>query len=188
MRKVPLGAYLQRHRRNRAFYSILVISILIGLVAADRLGLLAYRGNDLTRYHNKTFLIARVIDGDTLAIDVPDNNKPTTRVRLWGINTPELARPRENQPAEPFAEEAKAFAERLCADAKVKLELQPHYPRDKYDRIVAYVILPDGRVLNELLLTAGLAVHDSHFAHRDLDRYRLLQEQAQFDRIGIWKK
>jgi endonuclease YncB( thermonuclease family) len=46
--------------------------------------------------------------------------------------------------------------------------------------------LPDGAVLNEQMLLAGLAVADDRWPHRHDDRYRLLQLQAQRERVGRW--
>ena len=56
--------------------------------------------SDLGRYDRKSFTVVRVIDGDTLDIDIADStgNWKTTRVRLWGVDTPETHHPNIKSP------------------------------------------------------------------------------------------
>ena len=49
--------------------------------------------SDIEKYHAKSFTVVRVVDGDTIDIDVADGNYPHTRIRLWGIDTPETKSP-----------------------------------------------------------------------------------------------
>ncbi|MHC4596883.1 MAG: hypothetical protein ACYS19_18295, partial [Planctomycetota bacterium] len=44
---------------------------------------------DFQKYHTKTFTVVNVVDGDTVDVDVPDGEYKYTRIRLWGIDTPE---------------------------------------------------------------------------------------------------
>jgi hypothetical protein len=48
---------------------------------------------DFEKYHKKTFTIVNVVDGDTIDIDIPDGKYERTRIRLWGIDTPETKNP-----------------------------------------------------------------------------------------------
>lgn len=98
---------------------------------------------------NESVTVDYVHDGDTL--DLEDGRK----LRLIGINTPELAR--DKQPAEPYAEEAKRRAMHYVPrHSRIDLiyGLERH---DRYGRLLVHVILPDGRNLNRLLLHEGLA-------------------------------
>lgn len=164
---------------------IAVVATIV-LIVVDRQGLLLEKGGDLARYDGRTFRVVRVVDGDTLLIDAPDGRDPTTRVRLWGIDAPELARPREGIAADPLADEAHAFARRLCEAKTVRILLESHDTRDKYNRVLAYIELPEGAVLNEQLLVAGMARADGRFPHRWSQRYELLEKQARYDRVGLW--
>ena len=67
-----------------------------------------------------------------------------------------------------------------------RLHLEPHRLRDRYDRLLAYVELPDGKLLNEEMLAAGLARADSRWPHRNSDRFKLIEAQARRDRLGLW--
>ncbi|MDM7322436.1 MAG: thermonuclease family protein [Gammaproteobacteria bacterium] len=89
-------------------------------------------------------------DGDTLHLS------DGRRVRLIGINTPEVAH--DGRPAEPLAEEARARLKRLVHDAKGHLGLRlGEEPRDRYGRLLAHVFLPDGESVQARLLAEGLA-------------------------------
>lgn len=183
-----LGAFLRRLRRRRAVAAIVAVCVLAALVLADRHGWLLNEGGELAAYDGRWFEVARVIDGDTLDVAAPDGRSPVTRVRLWGIDTPELADRREGRAAEPLAEEAAALARDLCAGRRVRLHLESHRLRGRYGRVLAYVELPDGARLNERLLEAGLAAADDRWPHRHVERYELLEQQARFEKLGLWAK
>ena len=183
---VPLGQYIGR-RRVRSWVTIcLAVGVLLLLSVADYRGWLLYGGGDWERYEGRFFLVTRVVDGDTLDIDIADRDRPTTRVRLWGIDTPELARLDRGRPAEPFAQESAERARRLSEGQRVRLHLEPHSMRGRFGRLLAYVELPDGSMLNERLLVDGLARADDRFSHRWVERYSLLELQAKRDDVGLW--
>ncbi len=93
--------------------------------------------------------IVRVIDGDTIEVASLPGIAPTERVRLNGIDTPERAN--------PFGPEATAYTKTLLPEgSSVILEFDVRL-RDNFGRYLAYVFLPDGRMVNALLLEAGLA-------------------------------
>ena len=185
---MPLGRYLSRRRAWRRWGVVIAGVLFAALVAVDRSGYLLDRGGDWARYEGKAFHVTRVIDGDTLEIAVPDGNRPVTRVRLWGIDTPELARQDTGRPAEPFADEAAAYVRGLCQGQTVTLSLEPHRLRGRYGRLLAFVALPDGKVLNEQLLARGLARVDSRFSHRWIQRFDQIQQRAQHDATGLWER
>jgi len=109
---------------------------------------------DSARYERNAFAVVRVVDGDTLHLDAPDGEGRTTKVRLLGIDAPEMG-DAANKPRY-FAEEATRFATDLALRKVVTIYLDERAgTRDKYDRLLAYVELPDGRFLNEELLLGG---------------------------------
>ena len=78
------------------------------------------------------YRVERVVDGDTLILADPDR----TRVRLIGINTPELAR--DGKPAEPLAVEAKEWLANRVEGKEVRLDFDIER-FDQYDRTLAYI-------------------------------------------------
>lgn len=99
--------------------------------------------------------VVEVVDGDTLEVRVQIwlGQDVITRVRMTGIDTPEL---RGKCPAEKaMAQAAKEMLARLVADGGVVLRDVSY---DKYGgRVLAVVSTRDGRNLAELLIAAGLA-------------------------------
>lgn len=185
---LSVGQYLRSGQRRRLAGAILVLFVGTALVIADRQGWLLTKAPEWTRYEGKTFRVVRVIDGDTLDVDAPDDEHPTTRIRFWGIDAPETAKPREGTPAEPFADDAWVFTRKMCEGKSVTLKLDAHQVRDRYGRLLAYIVLPDGAMLNEKLLLEGLCRFEGRFPHQHLERFELLEKQAKFDRKGMWRK
>ena len=134
---------------------------------------------DLTRMTRA--LVTRHVDGDTFVVRI-DNPPPgpgaSERVRLIGIDTPERG--------EPWADDAtQHVANRIGADP-VYLAFD-FRRRDRFDRLLAYVYLADGTLLNAELIAAGLAhvyLGDEtiHF-YRQFER---LEADARRRRSGVW--
>jgi endonuclease YncB( thermonuclease family) len=101
-------------------------------------------------------VVERVIDGDTLEVRARIwlDQVVTTSVRLAGVNTAEVRRAPCNAHL-AAGQAAKAFVEALGLADVTLLEIE----HDKYGgRVVARLILPDGRDLSELLLAEGHAI------------------------------
>ena len=78
-----------RYWRRRPLISTLLVILLI-LAYIDHRGYVGWQGEDRTRYHNKVFSCTAVMDGDTFEIDISDGRYSRTRVRMWGVDTPEV--------------------------------------------------------------------------------------------------
>ena len=141
--------------------------------------------SDIAKYHGKSFTVAGVVDGDTIDIDVADGNYPHTRVRLWGVDTPETKNPKYG--IMYFGPEAAKFTKELTLGQLVTIYLdKDNRSRGKYGRLLAYVQLPDGRILNEVLLSEGFAYADLRFRHSFYHKYKQLQATARSQKKGLW--
>lgn len=142
--------------------------------------------SDIEKYHDKTFTVVNVIDGDTFDIDLPDGLYEHTRIRLLGIDTPETHS--EQTGVMYFGPEAAEFTKKSILNKSVKVYLDsPNPTRGKYGRLLAYVKLPDGDFLNEVLLTEGYAYSDTRFSHSFYNKYRQLQSRAKSSKKGLWQ-
>jgi len=142
---------------------------------------------DFEKYHANTFTVVKVIDGDTIDIDIPDVNNSYTRIRLWGIDTPETKNPEVG--VMYFGPEAAEFTKRSVLGKPVTVYLdESNSTRDKYGRLLAYVKLPNDGFLNEVLLTEGYAYADARFRHSLYNRYRQLDAGARSLKKGLWGK
>lgn len=91
-------------------------------------------------------LVSRVIDGDTFVCTSGDNEY---KVRLIGMDCMEMSTPE--------GIEAREYVEGIMpVGTVVRLELDVG-TYDRYRRVLAYVWLDDGRMLNEVLLAEGYA-------------------------------
>lgn len=114
--------------------------------------------------------VIHVADGDTLDI-IRDGVK--VRVRLFGIDCPEMA--------QPYGDAAKRFTAEASLDRRVALKT---YGTDKYGRVLGDILLEDGRDLNRELVKAGLAWWYWKYSHdRGLEE---LERRARTDRVGLW--
>lgn len=129
--------------------------------------------------HEGHHVVARVIDGDTLLL------ASGHRVRLIGVDTPETKHP--DKPIEALGREASQLTATLIGNDGVRLEFDRER-RDVYHRLLAYVFLVDGRLLNEELIRAGFSEAQTRFPYRtDMQRrFLTAQAEAQAAERGLW--
>ena len=179
----------QRYAARRAGWVLAAAMLLLAVYAGDRVGLFGLApkpvGEDYIRYNEKSFRVVHVVDGDTLDVDEPDGGKPATRIRLWGVDTPETKAP--HKPIQHFGLEASAFTTRACEGKTVRLQLVRGKTRGKYHRLLAYVLLSDGTMLNSELIRQGYGYADPRFAHPHMTRFQDLQAKARQAHLGLWK-
>jgi len=145
------------------------------------------KSGDLEKYTGKTFIVINVVDGDTIDIDIADGQYEHTRIRLWGIDTPETKNPKTG--VMYFGPQAAEFTKRLTLGKPVTVYLdEDSRTRGRYGRLLAYIKLPDGSFLNEVLLTEGFAYADTRFMHDFYHKYKQLEAAARSQKKGLWLK
>ncbi|MCD4824781.1 MAG: thermonuclease family protein [Phycisphaerae bacterium] len=185
-RKMTARRRRLRYVSRRVLPIACLVLLGIGLHYADRAGLFGRRQEaDYLRYHGKTFSVVKCIDGDTIDINIPDGDHPHTRIRLWGVDTPETVKP--NHRIEHFGLEASAFTRRATYHKQVRLELLPGDTRGKYGRLLAYVYLPDGTMLNRRLIAHGRGYADPRFKHPRRREFVQEMARAKAARQGLWE-
>jgi micrococcal nuclease len=130
-------------------------------------------------------VVVRPVDGDTLVARADGRQ---FYVRLLGIDTPETHRP--GTPVECGGPQAsRAMAELAPPGAAIRLETDPTQDRvDRYGRLLAYVWLPDGRLLESAQLEAGWAT-TYVYAGRPVSLFSRLASaasRARAARRGVW--
>lgn len=124
--------------------------------------------------------VKRVIDGDTIELASGE------KVRYIGIDTPEKVSPSVS--TQCYAEEASTYMRSLVEGKNIKLT-QDTSARDRYGRLLAYVYLENGTLLNEDLVRKGYAFSSAY--PPDTAQQRLLdqaQESARSQNLGLWGK
>jgi endonuclease YncB( thermonuclease family) len=117
------------------------------------------------------YKVVGISDGDTIRI-LKDNKE--VRVRLAGVDCPEKG--------QPFGTQAKHFTSEKAFGKNVKLDIIQS--ADRYGRVVADVILPDGTKLSEELVKAGLAWHYKQFSKSKV--LADLENDARENKRGLW--
>ena len=137
--------------------------------------------------------VTRVIDGDTVDVRLSDGS--TDRVRLLGVDTPEIQS--ANKPGEygGIANEqclrqwgfaAKDYANNLLAEKSVSLVLDPIAgDRGTYGRLLAYVEI-DGYGFSKLLVEYGFARAATEWSSSRVSSYLPYQEAAIDSNTGLW--
>ncbi len=129
------------------------------------------------------FPVTKVSDGDTIWVN--DHGEPV-KVRLIGIDTPELHDPRK--PVECFAQEASNRAEAVLGGQTVYLETDPSQDSvDKYGRALAYVWTTSGQLFNLDMLADGFANEYTYdLPYRYQARFRKAEADARSNARGLW--
>lgn len=126
---------------------------------------------------DNTFLVTRVIDGDTIEIEGGQ------RVRYIGIDTPETVDPRK--PVQCFGVEASNRNKQLVDGKRVRLEKDVS-ETDKYGRLLRYVY-QDNSFVNLVLVQDGYAYSytyppDVKYQNQFTEAQRIAREQNK----GLW--
>lgn len=129
--------------------------------------------------------VTAVVDGDTIRVETL-GGRELGRVRLLGIDAPEVAHPPE--PAECYADQATALLEDLVpVGSTIELVTDSSEPnRDRYDRLLRYVDHDDVDVARELLASGAARRYE---AATDLAReksYSAAADDAQGADRGLW--
>jgi micrococcal nuclease len=131
-----------------------------------------------------------IYDGDTLQI------QGMGTVRLLGIDCPEKIESDRDwkylkMGCQNRAKLRSSAADtihrviKLCKGKQVQIQLAGD-KKDKYGRTLAYVWLPDGRMLNRIMLQEGRAIVYRRFDFSHKDNFLELENKAMNQRRGIW--
>ena len=127
----------------------------------------------------ETARVSRVVDGDTIEVTLRGE---TPSVRLLLVDTPEV-----HGGEECYGPEASAYVSSLLPEgSELRLE-RDVTDADFFGRLLRYVYLADGRMLNELLVEGGYATvyrFPSDVLHEQ--RLRGAEDRAREAGAGLW--
>jgi micrococcal nuclease len=128
------------------------------------------------------YRVTTFTDGDTLSVDM---NGATEKVRMIGVDTPETKDPRKT--VQCYGKAASEFTKNLIGNNRVRLEADPtNTNRDRYNRLLRYVYLPDGRLVNAEIIKQGYGFAYTYFPFTKLEEFRGFQKQAEATKVGLW--
>jgi micrococcal nuclease len=132
--------------------------------------------------HAEHFTVAYVDDGDTI---ICENRDITLRIRLVGIDAPEIGKNRRDD-GQPFGIEAKLVLEKLVLHKVVDIF---GYGLDDYNRLLAVVDL-NGKNINLEMIIQGMAeVYTGKTPKKfNLEPYRKAEQAAKGSSRGMWSQ
>ncbi|KKU81387.1 MAG: Micrococcal nuclease [Parcubacteria group bacterium GW2011_GWA1_47_8] len=127
--------------------------------------------------------VARVVDGDTIIVRIHNVDE---KVRLIGVDTPETVDPRKT--VQCFGKEASQFVTSLLENKSVRLEPDPTQgDRDHYGRLLRYVFLPDGTLLNRKIIAQGYGHEYTYrLSYQYQQDFKNAERQAREHEKGLW--
>lgn len=128
----------------------------------------------------KTYLVTKVVDGDTIEVD------GTSKIRLIGVDTPETVDPRKT--VQCFGQEASDIAKSKLLNVAVTLESDgTQDDKDKYGRLLRYVLLSDGTNFSKWLIENGYG-HEYTYVipYKYQSEFKAAETKAMNSKNGLW--
>ena len=152
--------------------------------------------NETALVRNQLF-VEKVNDGDGLIVkDL--NGKYKEEIRFLGIDAPESKQCRkliQDERETHLPTQLLLMLGRLSLNflielippgTKLTVKTESKDPLDIYGRTLAYVYLPDGRCVNEILVSEGYAKPYSRYYCNELTNYQVLNMKAKKERKGLY--
>ena len=153
--------------------------------------------NDPFLIRNFHFL-SRAVDGDGLILKNILNNSEE-EIRFLGIDAPESKRCKKliqderetHLPAQLLLILGRLslnfLIELIPPGTKLTVKTESKDSLDIYGRTLAYVYFPDGRCINEILVSEGYAKPYSRYYCNELTNYQILNKKAKNERKGLYR-
>ncbi|MDW8394903.1 MAG: thermonuclease family protein [Anaerolineae bacterium] len=127
----------------------------------------------------ETGVVKKAVDGDTIVVEM---NGREYRVRYIGVDTPESTTKQEC-----YGKEAARFNAKLVEGQTVRFERDVN-ETDRFGRLLRYVYLTNGEMVNEVLVREGYALARSFPPDvKYQDRLREAEREAKQRRRGLWR-
>jgi micrococcal nuclease len=128
------------------------------------------------------YVVEEASDGDTIIVNMGGRREI---VRMIGIDTPETHHP--DRPVQCYGREASEYARLSLVEKQVRLEADPlNTNRDRYDRLLRYVYLPDGGLFNAKVIQEGYGFSYTSFPFSKAEEFETYEHQAQQTKKGLW--
>ncbi len=142
-------------------------------------------GRDTMTYSYVVARVKRIVDGDTLVVETAGRED---RVRLLRVDTPEIHRA-ETERRESLAREAEEYAQLHLQGRQIRLETAGGGERDRYGRLLAYVLI-EGKNFNIELVRQGYSRYETGFGKSQLygEAFREAEQEARLAGRGLWQE
>jgi endonuclease YncB( thermonuclease family) len=171
-------------RRKSSTVTVIVAVISLFIYFGQEFGWFASARQGVIENQPGQYKVVRYSDGDTITIDMNGKNET---IRFIGVDTPETHDPRK--PVQCYGAAASAFTKNILTNSGSKVRLAGDSlssNRDRYDRLLRYVYLPDGTLLNQKLISDGFGFYYPYFPFTKSKDFEAAQKSAQQTKKGLW--
>jgi len=170
----PLRPMKSHERMKKSFFFLTVV--FVGLLPAAE----AVRQSPFP----ESGTVVRVADGDTVTVRFSDGVE--RRVRLIGVDAPEMDDPREEVAWRAFLSRRFAFHHLYRRAVRLTFDFSP---LDEYGRVLAYLWIGGGELFNELIIRQGFAAAFLKYPFReDFQKlFRAAAGAARKENRGFWR-
>jgi micrococcal nuclease len=172
---------LRYWRRHKLKFLISIIVLLI--VVLTQSGWLQNSTQTALQNNPGLYSINHYVDGDTIAVNMNGN---VETVRFIGVDTPETHKP--NTPVQCFGPDAAAHTKaEISKFGKVRLQADPlDTNRDVYGRLLRYIYLPDGTLLDKEIIQNGYGFAYLNFPFSKKAEFATAGQTAMDSKVGLW--
>ncbi len=174
---------IYRHIRRRHISWLTVLLLVIAAVG-QHYGWFTQAARGVETKQPGLYSINHYIDGDTISVNM---NGQAQEIRFIGIDTPETHKP--NTPVQCYGPAATAYTQARIKAAGSKVRLSSDSlstDRDRYNRLLRYVYLPDGTDLNEQIVRNGYGFYYPYFPFSKSDTFKADEQTAIAAHKGLW--
>ncbi len=174
---------MRRYRQSPVWTAVILL-LGLALALAQQRGWLQDAGQAAVANQPGSYSINHFIDGDTIAIDM---NGAVETVRMIGVDTPETHKP--NTPVQCYGPAAAAYTKNSITAAGGRVRLVSDSlstDRDRYDRLLRYVYLANGQLLEDNLIKNGYGFYYPYFPFTKAGQFAADQQAAQANKRGLW--
>ena len=171
-------------RRRQTSFSLLVLILVAFIALGQKQGWFGLASKGVITNQPGLYSIAHFVDGDTIAVNMTGS---VETIRFIGIDTPETHKP--NTPVQCYGPAAATYTQNRIKSTGGRVRLVAdslNTNRDRYNRLLRYVYLPDGTNLDQELVAKGYAFAYISFPFGKSQEFSAAQENAQAKRLGLW--
>ncbi|HEY3250229.1 MAG TPA: thermonuclease family protein [Ignavibacteria bacterium] len=146
-------------------------------------------------YDPNFYPVTKVFDGDTFEVEIDGKRE---KIRMLGIDTPEKWESgkldkdaqrtgKDKKTIKVLGDLASEYTKKLISGKKVRLEIDPiGDERDRYGRMLRYVYLEDGTLVNLKIVEDGYANAYRRFEVSKKNEFIEAEKRARENRRGLW--
>lgn len=177
---------MDKRTQKRLIKAVISLLIVLLLTALQRYGIMQEATSSTQHVIQENtpglYQVVRFDDGDTILVSMEGKEE---KIRFIGVDTPETKDPRK--PVQCFGKAASEFTKNTIGSSRVRLEADPtNSNRDRYQRLLRYVYLPDGTLVNKKIIEEGYGFALTSFPFTKMEEFRQAQKDAREHERGLW--